>query len=58
MLCIDGIPYGLFPEVKKIDILINNAGIMMTPYGKTEDEFEQQLGVNHLGNYHILILIS
>lgn len=37
------------PEEKQVNILINNAGIMMCPYSKTVDGFEMQLGVNHLG---------
>jgi NAD(P)-dependent dehydrogenase (short-subunit alcohol dehydrogenase family) len=36
---------------KTIDILINNAGIMAVPYGKTPSGFEQQMGINHLGHY-------
>jgi NAD(P)-dependent dehydrogenase (short-subunit alcohol dehydrogenase family) len=36
---------------KKLDVLMNNAGIMATPYGKTLDGFEQQLGINHLGHF-------
>jgi NAD(P)-dependent dehydrogenase (short-subunit alcohol dehydrogenase family) len=36
---------------KKLDVLLNNAGIMMTPYFTTKDGFEGQLGTNHLGHF-------
>jgi NAD(P)-dependent dehydrogenase (short-subunit alcohol dehydrogenase family) len=38
-------------EYDKLDVLMNNAGIMMTPYHKTRDGFESQFGVNHLGHF-------
>jgi NAD(P)-dependent dehydrogenase (short-subunit alcohol dehydrogenase family) len=31
--------------------VVNNAGIMATPYGRTADGFEQQLATNHLGPF-------
>jgi NAD(P)-dependent dehydrogenase (short-subunit alcohol dehydrogenase family) len=35
----------------QLDVLMNNAGIMATPYGTTQDGFEKQIGVNHLGHF-------
>lgn len=45
-------------EKIKIDVLINNAGIMMPKQGKTKDGFERQIGINHLGHFALTGLIK
>jgi NAD(P)-dependent dehydrogenase (short-subunit alcohol dehydrogenase family) len=35
----------------RLDLLINNAGIMIPPYSKTEDGFESQMGANYFGHF-------
>ena len=38
-------------EHERVDILLNNAGLMATPAGETKDGFETQVGTNHLGHF-------
>ena len=43
--------------VAKVDVLVNNAGIMAVPYAKTVDGFESQIGTNHLGHFALTNLL-
>ncbi|BBY14425.1 short-chain dehydrogenase [Mycolicibacterium litorale] len=41
----------------KVDVLVNNAGIMAVPYARTVDGFESQIGTNHLGHFALTNLL-
>ena len=44
-------------EHEKIDLLLNNAGVMYTPRASTADGFEMQFGTNHLGHFALTGLV-
>jgi NAD(P)-dependent dehydrogenase (short-subunit alcohol dehydrogenase family) len=49
-------------ENSQLNLLINNAGVMMPPYSTTDDGFELQFGTNHLGHFaltgHLIALLT
>jgi len=52
----------IIEDFDRLDILINNAGIMMCPYSKTQDGFDIQMGTNHFGHFaltgHLMPLLK
>lgn len=52
----------LVGQGRSVDLLVNNAGVMMLPYGTTAQGFERHFGINHLGHFaltgHLLPLLT
>ncbi len=48
-------------QYDRLDLLINNAGVMVPPYSKTANGFELQMGTNHMGHFaltaHVMDLL-
>src|SRR3984893_5097022 len=49
---------GLLAKGKPFDVIIANAGVMATPFGRTADGFETQFGTNHLGHFVLVNRIA
>ena len=48
---------GFLATGETIDVLINNAGVMVCPFGKTADGIEMQFGTNHVGHFLLTNLL-
>jgi NAD(P)-dependent dehydrogenase (short-subunit alcohol dehydrogenase family) len=48
----------LLADARPFDAIIANAGVMLTPEGRTQDGFETQFGTNHLGHFLLVTRLA
>ncbi|MCL4110189.1 UNVERIFIED_CONTAM: hypothetical protein GTU68_026709 [Idotea baltica] len=48
----------ILTDLPSIDLLINNAGVMACPFGRTAQGFEMQFGTNHMGHFLLSCLLA
>jgi NAD(P)-dependent dehydrogenase (short-subunit alcohol dehydrogenase family) len=49
---------GFLADHQRLDVLLDNAGVMCCPQGTTSDGFEMQLGTNHIGHFLLTGLLA
>jgi len=49
---------GFLADHQRLDVLLDNAGVMCCPRGTTSDSFETQLGTNHIGHFLLTGLLT
>jgi NAD(P)-dependent dehydrogenase (short-subunit alcohol dehydrogenase family) len=49
---------GILADHDRIDVLINNAGVMCCPFSTTSDGFENHMASNHVGHFLLTLLLA
>jgi len=53
-----GFAAGFLDAHDELHLLVNNAGVMYTPFGRTAEGFELQFGTNHVGHFLLTCLLA